>query len=127
LLLAVVPTFIASAAISSRIGELVAVIGISVAGLALLRGFRISLVADHEHIVVRNYLRTYDVRWDQVETIGVGLHHAGGIALDALAIQLRGRGSVITVQATISGSREIERVRRALAQLRPDLPIRFPD
>jgi len=118
---------ITSAALPSGIGGAVAVAAIPLSIVAFLRGFRISLVADVNAIVVRNYFRTHRVRWEEIEAIGVGFHGMGGTPLDAVVISQRGRRAVVTAQATTSSSRERRRVLRALQTMRPELPIRFSE
>jgi Bacterial PH domain len=115
---------ITSAALPSAIGGLAALLGVAVVVFAVVRGFRIALVADRQEIVVRNYFRTYRMRWEEIESIGIGFHHMGGSLADAIAIRRSGRGRV-AVQATVSSSSERRRVLDALKGMRPDLPIRF--
>jgi Bacterial PH domain len=103
----------------------VAILGVPLVVLAGYRGFRISLVADPDGILVKNYFRTYHVRWEDVDAIGLGFHHMGGVLGDAVAISLLGKRLVVTVQATLAGASERQRVLQGLAKMRPDLQIRF--
>jgi hypothetical protein len=117
--------FVASVALPSTLGILAAVVGIPPVVYVAIRGLRISLVADRSEIVVRNVLRTHRVRWEEVESIGIGLHHMGTVLLDAVSISRRGRRGVVTAQATASSSKERRRVIDGLRELRPELPIRY--
>lgn len=119
---------IASAALPSTIGGLVALAGVPLVIMALVRGARISLVADRNTIDVRNFLRSHRIQWEDVQAIGIGLHGMGGAPLDAVAITKRiGRPSHVTAQATIASSSERTRVLRVLKTIRPELEIRFPN
>jgi hypothetical protein len=122
-LIALVVIAITSAALPSTIGGLVAILGVPVVVYASIRGFRISLRADPHEIVVRNYFRTHRLRWEDIETIEIGLHGMAGAPLDAIIFRCKGRGAVSS-QATVSNSHERRRVLLALKGLRPDLPIR---
>lgn len=98
--------------------------GIPLVVYAAVRGFRISLAADHDEIIVRNYFRTHHVRWEHVQAIGVGFHAMAGVPVDAIVISRQGQRSV-SAQATTANSRERQRVLSALRRMRPDLPIRY--
>jgi hypothetical protein len=126
-LLAFVGVAILSAAMPAGVGGIVAVLGIPLVILAFVRGLRISLMADRQMIVVRNFFRTHSVPWTEIEGIGIGFHGMGGAPLDAIAITRRGRRAAVTSQATVSSSRERRRVLGALKAVRPDLSIRFYD
>jgi hypothetical protein len=123
--LSLVTVAIVSSALPATVGGLVAVVGVPLVGLAGYRGFRISLVADPDRILVKNYFRTYRVRWENVQAIGLGFHQMGGVLGDAVAISLLGRRLVITVQATLGGANERRRALEGLIRMRPDLQIRF--
>lgn len=125
-LLTLVAVVITSAALPSTVGGFVAMLGIPLVIYAAVRGFRISLVADRDEIVVRNYFRTHHVRWEDIQAIGIGFHPMAGAPLDAIVISRRGLRSVSS-QATTSNSRERRRVLNALREMRPDLPIRFSE
>jgi len=118
---------IASAALPSTVGGFVALLGVPVVIYAAVRGFRIELTADRDELVVRNYFRTHRVRWEDVESIGVGFHQMGGVLGDAVAVSRKDRRLIVAAQATMASSRERRRVLNALKRLRPDLPIRFSD
>jgi hypothetical protein len=124
-LLTLVATAITGAALPSAVGGFVFVLGIPLVIYASIRGFRILFTADRDKIIVRNYFRTHLVRWEDIEAISVGLHGMGGIPLDAVVIRHRGRPAVVSVQATVSNSRERRRVLNALKTMRPDLSVRF--
>ncbi len=126
-LFTVVATGITSAAMPSGVGAAIALAAIPLVILAFVLGFRISLVADRETIVVQNYFRTHRVRWEEIEAIGVGFHGMGGAPLDAVVISRRDRRFIVTVQATVSSSRERRRVLKALKGMRPDLSISFSE
>jgi len=126
-LFTVVVAGIRSAAMPSGLGAAVALAAMPLVVLAFVRGFRISLDADRETIVVRNYFRTHRVRWQEIEAIGIGFHGMGGAPLDAVVIGRRDRRFAVTVQATVSSSRERRRVLKALKRVRQDLPIRFSE
>jgi hypothetical protein len=83
-----------------------------------VRGWRISLVADRESVRISNFFRTYDVRWSDIDSVGIGTGVSGGAPLPAVVVQKKNGGHVDS-QATISTRRERLRVMQALEQLAP--------
>jgi Bacterial PH domain len=121
--LTLMATVIAGVAVGSAPGGAI-ILGGSLLGVAaFLRGFRISLVADHDGLTVRNYIRTYHVSWLKIDEIGIGVLSMGGVLLDSVTIQLRGSALVVPVQATVFSERERRRVTEELARLRPDVRL----
>lgn len=124
-LLTLLASAVGSALLPSTVGGFLFVfVGLPLVVYAAVRGFRISLTADRHEIAVRNYFRTHHVRWEEIEVIGVGFHSVGGIPVDAVVMERRGR-RLVSAQATTSSARERQRVLDAFRGMRPDLPIRF--
>jgi hypothetical protein len=98
---------------------LVAVPAAAFAAIGVLRGWRISLVADRESVRIHNFLRSYDLRWGQIGSVAVGTGDAGGLPLPAVVLTLARNGVHVAAQATTSGRRERVRVLKALEQLAP--------
>lgn len=118
-LLTLVSVAIAGAAISG----VVFLAGLPLIAYAAFRGLRIALVADDAGIVIRNYLRTYRLRWEDVGEIGIGFDEMGGELTEAIYFRRKGRRRVVTAQATMLSKTEPARVLRELQQLRPDIPV----
>jgi hypothetical protein len=108
---------------AAAVGDFVVIVGLPVIGYAIVRGFRISLVADGDDITIRNYFRTYRLRWAEVAEMGIGVHQMGGVLSDAIFFRRHGRRLVVTAQATMLTRVERERVLRDLARLHPDLRV----
>lgn len=122
--LGVLAAVIAGAATQSLIAV---ALGLLATAVLSVRGFRISLVADRDEIVVRNHFRTYRLRWEQVSHIGVGITSSIGAQFSAVIFRTRGESHVVAAQATTKGERECRRVVTELALLRPDLPIEYSE
>jgi hypothetical protein len=116
-------TILAAEGASSRI---VLLVGLAATGALTVRGLRISLCADRSEIVVRNYLRTYRLRWENVSGIGISVTTSLNTSFAAVTFRERG-GRDVSAQATTSSGQEQRRVIRELATLRPDLPIQFSE
>jgi hypothetical protein len=116
-------TVIASAAFESLV---VLAVGVVATLLFAIRGARVSVVADHSQIVVRNQFRTYRIRWEDVTHVGISI--TSSVAAQFTAVVLREKsGRAVAAQATTSGGREQRRVIRALSALRPDLRITYSE
>jgi hypothetical protein len=107
-----------------RFGRAAALVLLVATPIVFLRGLRISLLADQDEIVVRNYFTTHILKWSEVSNVGIGIHHFFA-QLPAVAIELHTSKSWITSQATVSGEKECQRVVRALSVIGRDHPVEF--
>jgi hypothetical protein len=100
-------------------GSLVALPAAAFAVFGVVRGWRISLVADQESVRIRNLFRTYDIQWSDIGSVAIGTGNAGGAPLPAVVVRKARDGAHVAAQATTSGQHERLRVLRALEQLAP--------
>ncbi len=117
-------TGIAAGALPTAIRTAGALLVLGGSILAALRGLRISIIADRNEIVIRNLWATYRLRWDEVDTIGIGVHFFFA-QLPAVAFRVRSESGWVTALATVTSERECRRVIQALGQLRPDVPVNY--
>jgi hypothetical protein len=96
--------------------------GLLVAAIVVVRAFRVGIRADRSEIVVRNFLWSHRLRWEDVDLIGIGPGWSGR-GTNVMFIPKDGR--VIHATATTNRRREQVRVIRELSDLRPELPIRY--
>lgn len=122
--LSLISAGIAGAALPAPVGDLAALAVLVMSPVVAWRGMRISIIADKQTIVIRNYFTTHTLRWEEVSDIAIGIHHFFA-QLPAVAFRRRGENLWITAQASGAGEAECKKVIRALAGLRTDLPIRF--
>ena len=115
---------IGASALPSSARTLGGVILLLITFLAAARSFRISLVATRREIVIRNYFTTYRLRWEDIRTVGVGVHHFF-VQAPAVAFKTRQTEGWITALATVAGDAECRHIVRALKTFRPDLSIEF--
>lgn len=117
------------AVLAAAATESLAVLALGLVATCVLtvRGLRVSLVADRSQIVVRNYFRTYELRWENVSHVGVSFTTSIGGQLTAVVFRERSGRPYVPAQATTSSGREQQRVIAELAQLRPDLEIQFSE
>ena len=82
---------------------------------ACWRGLRLTIELDENHIVVKNYWRTYCFSWEDVREIRPGAVTIGVLPRRAIGFQLRS-GQLICAQGTGGGSAVLT---EALQRLRP--------
>lgn len=85
--------------------------------LAALRGLRLDLLLDRRGVVVRNYWRTYELEWSDVEGVRLGLMQVGIGLQKAIAFYLPDR--VVLVQATPIRSSSQAKAFEVIAKLAP--------
>jgi Bacterial PH domain len=112
--------FFASAAPFDSLGVRGA--GVLVATIAASRALLLGIRANRNEIVIRNFLRTHRLRWEDVHQIGIGESWRRG-ATNLMFITKDAR--VVPATATTNRRREQLRVMQGLAELRPDLPIQY--
>jgi len=124
LLIGVPSAFLAAAGAESLV---VLALGLAATLALTVRGLRVSLRADRSLIVVRNYFRTYELRWEDLSHIGVSVTTSIASQFSAVVFRERDGRRFVAAQATTVGGREQRRVIHELAMLRPDLPIQFSE
>jgi hypothetical protein len=106
----------------------VLVLGVVVTAVLAVRGLRVSLSADRSQVVVRNLLRTYRLRWENVSHVGVSFTTSMATQFTAVVFRERDGRDYVPAQATTTiGGRERQRLLAELAELRADLPIQFSE
>jgi hypothetical protein len=76
-------------------------LGVVFITLAVARGFRIELTFDAESVTIKNYWRTYRLRWDEIKEIGTWVQEFGMGWAPAVAF-VPFDGPLVTSQATVS-------------------------
>lgn len=125
-ILCLVVSGIVAGGLPEPIGRIGAITVLAVSPIAALRGLRIAILANSQAIFIRNYFTSYELKWEEITNIGIGIHHFFGQA-SAVAFKTRGGRKWVTAQATVAGERECKRVISALAGMRSDLPIQFSE
>ena len=100
-------------------GWMLALLAAAFVVAGVVRGWRVSLVANRESVRIRNFFRTYDIPWSDIGSVAIGTGNSGGAPLPAVVVRNARGGSHVAAQATTSGRRERLRVLQALEQLAP--------
>lgn len=119
LMLCVTATAITALAIGGLWGWTIGVVGVVVTVWATNRGLRLALRVSPEELLVRNYWREHQLRWLDVDKVGLGMETMGVMPRAAAAFGLHD-GRTIRAQATPERAEVQETYFAALSRLAPD-------
>jgi hypothetical protein len=92
----------------------------------ILRAFRLSLRADSERVLIRNYFRSYEFEWADVDQVAIGTKTMGVVPQSAFAFLVMRDGSSrdLRAQATPARNSARQAALRDLQRLAPP-KVRF--
>ncbi len=115
----VIGGFAASGSVRIVIFAIASILGV----LGVLRAQRLDFLLGDRSVVVRNYWRTYEFEWLDVELVRLALLRVGVVPQTAIAFFLREQRPVL-VQATPIGDTSRAMAFDAIAKLAPpDVPV----
>lgn len=119
--------FVLFVALGSPLRYLAASLALVPAPWAARRAFRISFVATTDGVTVKNYWKTYDLPWAEIEGVGIGLKQQGGVAAQpALGLRLKAGGAVFA-SATPLRQTPRRQFMAAVLALAPSTVATLPD
>jgi hypothetical protein len=102
---AFVAELILVAVLPEVLGLLSLLVAIAAAVYGCSRAGRLSLSVSSAGVSIRNYLKSYDIPWTEIEAAGVGAYSIGVAPQLCISFKVRGRRSPIPSQATLTSRR----------------------
>ena len=118
--------FVLFVALPSPWRYLAAGLALAPAPWAVRRALRVSLEVTEKDVTIKNYWRTHNLAWSDIEGVGVALREHGVLPQPALAFKLRD-GTAAFAQATPAGRTVRQAFQAAVLDLAPSTGVALPD